>query len=404
MFPACRIQPVSTHRFACLVAILLLAGHTHLASQNRSQPGPFTFIAIGDAGYPGPILENTAHAAQRESSRLANIGDSLNALLFLGDNFYPNGLNIEKDQRETMVEQVIGPHRPLMNALGKKNVLAIAGNHDYYCAMLGPAPYGRCFSGNFYESEIPEWTYHFAGPSSVRYATHSGATDSIELLLFDSALLLNSDRSEWQPYLDSMETVLRRSAENADVQWRLLFIHHSPYSVGKHAGYKVWDADAGQVAFTSNCIEEGDDPFKYPERLAGYHEDNCDPVYREYRDSLFAIIQRSGATVQAMFAGHDHNLQMLNDPARQTPPRIFVVSGAGSKQDKVRSSLPPFIFTHPHNTPEQKGRSAYGFVAGQVRGEQLHLWFVDGRDGSRLKMGEASEFVINRSGTLVETR
>lgn len=402
MFSARRIPRLPMKHSAFCAVIFFIAVHAHLAAQNHA--GQFTFMAIGDAGYPGRILENTADAAKHESGRLANSGDSLNVLLFLGDNFYPNGLNIGKDERESMIEQVIGPHRRLMNTLGRDNVLAIAGNHDYYCAMLGPAPYGRCFSGNLYEAELPEWTYHFAYPTSVRYATSQGSADSVELLLFDSAILLNSDRSEWGPYLDSLETLLRSSAGNAAVKWRLLFIHHSPYSVGKHGGYKIWDADEQHVTFTSNCIEEGDDPFKYPERLAGYHEDNCDPVYREYSDSLFAIIQRSGAMVQAMFAGHDHNLQLLHDPARQTSPRIFVVSGAGSKQDRVRSPLPPFIFTHPHNTPEQKGKSAYGFVAGQIRDEQLHLWFVDGRDGSRLKMGDVSEFVVNTSGTLVETR
>lgn len=368
-----------------------------------SRPG-FTFFAVGDAGKPGALLGGTAIAMREEAERLRAEGDPLEAVIFLGDNFYPNGLNLEEKERSELIEEVMGPHRPLLLPLGRENVHAIAGNHDYYCATLGPAPYGTCFAGNEYERMLPEWTYYDNYPASVRYAVSPGSADSVELFFFDSAILLQSDPSGWSPRLDSLARLLEASARNRSVGWRLFFAHHSPYSVGAHGGYRKWDPERQEVTYVGNCIEQGDDPFKYAEELAGYHEDVCRPLYQAYKDSLFAIVRRSGTTIQAMFAGHDHTLQLLNYPERGESPSVFVVSGAGSKQDYVRSPLPPSIYTHPFNDPAHKGKSAGGFAGGRIEGDRLHLWFTNGDGGERLDMGGMKDFYIDRDGLLVGTR
>lgn len=391
-------------RFGAGLTILFVAALSATAQPERSAAG-FTFFAVGDAGKPGSLLTGTAQAMQKEAQGLNVEKDQLDALIFLGDNFYPNGLNLEKEEREALIEEVIGPHRPLLNSLGRKNVHSIAGNHDYYCATLGPAPYGTCFSGNRYEAMIPEWTYYDGYPRSVRYAISAGSSDSVELFFFDSAILLQSDQSEWRPVLDSLTRLLAASSYRRSVRWRLFFAHHSPYSVGAHGGYRKWDSERKEVTYIGNCIEEGDDPFKYAEQLAEYHEDVCRPRYQAYKDSLFAIVRRSGVLIQAMFAGHDHTLQLLNYPERESSPKLFIVSGAGSKQEYVRSPLPPSIYTHPFNDQEHKGESAGGFMAGRIEGDQLHLWFVNGETGERLDMGGGTkDFFVDRNGSLVQTR
>lgn len=341
---------------------------------------------------------------QATASTLERGRDTLRTLFFLGDNFYPNGLNQDEDVRTELITQVLGPHRPLMERLGSEHVLAIAGNHDYYCSMLGPLPYGSCLAGNGREAEIPYWSYHFAWPASVRYPVAPGSADSVELLIFDSALPLTREYEDMGPYLDSLERLFRASVNRPGVTWRLFFAHHSPYSVGEHAGYRIWDGTLLSVGYRGNCIEEGDDPFKYAERLADYHEDICAPLYTAYKDSLFAVIERTGIVIQAAFAGHDHSLQLLYNRDRGKPPYVYVVSGAGSKTGKVRSPLPGSIYTHPLNTPEHKGESAYGFAVCRVSEDRLRIHFVNGETGEILEMGGATEFVVDRSGSLVETR
>lgn len=384
----------------CLTLLLSAAATVTAPAQQRG----FTFFAVGDAGHPGPILTMTAAAMAKHAAELTASGDRLEAVLFLGDNVYPNGLNREPEERSRLIQEVVGPHRPLLAQVGKGNVHTVAGNHDYYCGVLGPAPYGTCHAGNRYESLIPDWTYYSGMPASVRYATSAGGRDSIELFIFDSAILLQRPLAEWRSYLDSLSSLLAASARNGSVRWRLILAHHSPYSVGAHGGYRGWDPERMEVLYVGSCIHEGDDPFKYVERLAGYHEDVCDPTYQKYKDSLFAVIDGSGVTIQAMFAGHDHTLQLLNHRSRAGSPKIFVVSGAGSKQDYVRSPLRGSIYSHPYNDPHHKGESAFGFMTGRIEGDRLHLWFINGEDGELLDMGGATDFYIAEDGSLAEAR
>ena len=392
-----------------LIVVILLTG-AGLQASAQQPDNRFTFVAIGDAGYPGPILEQNAAELRSIVESYQQKQTPLDALVFLGDNFYPTGLNHDSTERERLLDQVLGPHAVTFLSLGNKNVHALPGNHDYYCETLGPVPYGTCNTGNIYEAAIPFWTYYLDRPGAKRYAVYEGSPDSIELFFINSSHFLVHDIELWQPYLEECEQRLEASAKNTSVKWRLLFVHHSPYSVGPHGGYRVWNKKEKRVLFRGCCVEDGHDPVKYIKRLAGYHEDNCDPIYVAYRDSIFNIIARTEATVHATFAGHEHSLQLLAQ--RDRPPGIpgvYVVSGAGSKQTavaspRVDSSTGKHIYTHPQNNEELKGKSIYGFVAGTIEEGRLKLWFIDGASGKKADMGGASDFFIDRSGNLVETR
>ena len=297
-----------------------------------------------------------------------------------------------------------------MLKLGKENVHAVPGNHDYYCAALGPIPYGKCKDGNSFELALPIWTYYLNFPGSKRYPTYKGSRDSVELIFLNSAFLLIHNEDLWEPQLDSLERLLYASAADSSVKWRMMFMHHSPFSAGDHGGYSVWSRQKQRAVFRDCLVDEGDNPAKLIERLAGYHEDNCDPHYKNYVDSLFQIIVRTGATVQATFAGHDHSLQLLSQRKRPPgTPGVFVVSGAGAKQTRVASprsdtTVGLNIYTHPINNNLYRGASIYGFVTGKIEEDRLKLWFIDGATSKTADMGGASEFFIDSTGTLVEAR
>ena len=399
---------VSTFRELSLLWILFIG--VSIQTKTQSVEDPFTFVAIGDAGYPGVILEQNATTLRSLSKEYQENNSPLDALVFLGDNFYPIGLNHDSTERERLLDKVLRPHAGTLISLGQENVHAVPGNHDYYCATLGPIPYGTCNTGNTYEAAIPFWTYHLEQPGSARYAVSSESSDSIELIFINSCHFLLNETNLWKGYLDTVEQILEASKRNTAVKWRLLFAHHSPFSVGPHGGYRTWNKAQKKVTYRGCCVEDGEDPIKYVERLAGYHEDNCDPVYVAYRDSLFNVIARTKATVHATFAGHDHSLQLLAQRDRPLGiPGVFIISGAGSKQTRVGSprtdpSVGMSIYSHPQNNEQQQGKSIYGFVAGTVEEDRLKLWFVDGATGKKADMGDASEFFIDSSGTLVETR
>ncbi|MBS1913641.1 MAG: metallophosphoesterase [Bacteroidetes bacterium] len=370
------------------------------------QSHAFSFVVIGDAGEPGPYLTSTAKWMMNETNRLDAAGAPVGLLLFLGDNFYPNGLNHDRQSaRDALVRSVLGPHRNLMAHLGRDRVQAVAGNHDYYCGTTFKIPYGTCDRGNQYEAALPGWTYHYRYPALLRYAVADGARDSADIILFDSALLLTQEPATWRPLLDSLERLLRRSAASPGVIWRFIAAHHSPYSVGEHGGYRLWSSDRKRVSYLGNCFEEKQDPAKYVEELIS-EQDNCTHRYRAYSDSLFAVIGRSGAHVQMMMAGHDHSLQLLNYPERNGPsaPKVFMISGAGSKQGRVKTGAAPGEYTHPLNTEAERGRSAPGFTVCTFEGNTLSIRFIDGRSGEQLSMSGATRFTLDRSGVLTAGR
>lgn len=354
--------------------------------------GPLTFAAIGDIGEAGDVLSANARAITDLAS---STGDQrLGLLFFLGDNFYPIGLNHSPDRQSELINECLAPFRPAMELLGRHNVHGIAGNHDYYCEELGPIPLGTCIQGNMREMSIPWWVYHMIWPTSIRRSVMSGSIDSVEFILFDSALLLTTDQRAWKPVLDSLGELLRLSATAPGIRWRIILAHHSPVSVGEHGGWRRWDKSRRRVEWVGNCADDGMDPRKYVEELIS-SQDNCAEKYRAYSDSLTAIVRRSGATVQLLVAGHDHSLQFL-DAGPERHPRLMAISGAGAERSRVRNASPPHIWTHPLESDE--GRSIGGFLVGRFDGGRLTIHFVGGEDGRTVEMGGATSFVIDVAG------
>jgi hypothetical protein len=372
-------------------------------SSLRAQvPPPFSFVAIGDGGEPGTDLENNAASMGKLSDSLTKAGRPLGLLLFLGDNFYPNGLNRSAPDRERLLREVLGPLRPVMEPLGRGGVHAIAGNHDYYCRTINGIPFNTCIRGNEFEDSIPLWSYHYYFPVLLRRPLAEGGGDSVDLILFDSAYLIAQPEVTWKPVLDSLERLLRRSAAAPGVKWRLFMAHHSPYSVGDHGGWRRWIPAEKHVGYIGNCIGERQDPFRYAQEYFS-QQDNCAPRYRHYTDSLMSIVSRSGAPIQALIAGHDHSLQLLYYPERNCSicPKVFVISGAGSKRQRVKSPSPPSEYTHPLNDDAERGASAGGFLYGSFEGGRLLLTFIDGATGRPLDMGNGvTRFAITESGSL----
>ncbi len=379
---------------------------TFLPAPIASSPGgpaPLTVFFLGDQGAPGEILSSNGAILDRQTAELERVGRGASLLCFLGDNFYPIGLNVSDSlERRALLDSVMAPLRPALNRLGPQNVHAIPGNHDYYCVAINNIPLGFCLKGNYREQQLPEWTYHLYWPSSIRRPIAVGSRDSVEIIFFDSSALLDIGLKNWRPILEELEALLKRSAAAPSVKYRIITAHHSPRSIGEHAGWRLWVANQREIYYMGNCWQEGHDPIKYVYQVFS-NQDNCNGPYREYTDSLAAVIERSGARVQAFFAGHDHSLQLLYRPDAKSDllPKVYVISGAASKRTPVRSSHPPYNFSHPVDNDVEKGRSAGGFSLVSFDGGLMHIWFIDAQTGKPLDMGGGiTEFVVDRNGDL----
>lgn len=195
-------------------------------------------LAVGDMGDSGSQAEAVAEMA----TRIHDTGP-VDTLLLLGDNVYPDG------DPTRIPETVLAPYAEVLD---DAELLAVVGNHD----VLG----GR-----------GEEHMEALGQPGTRWAVEQG--DTIIVGLDSNELLTNgSDQVEW----------LERTLEDTEATWRIVAVHHPPYS-------------------------------------AGYQGSSL-----EVREKIGPILERHG--VQLVLSGHDHDYQRS-----ETVDGVnYMVSGSGS--------------------------------------------------------------------------
>lgn len=375
----------------------------------RFQPtqADFSFVAIGDTGEKGDILKHNA-AVMRKMYR----EDKFEALIFLGDNFYPTGLNIPRKEVPKKVKSLLRPFHEVMTGLGRPHVHAIAGNHDYYAFLavdfslplgiysIQTGPYGISDLGNQRADTIRTWTYHRGLPRTVLYGPD---TNKIQMIFFDSARLLRTDSTRWQPALDSLYQVLVAYQQDEHINWRVLFAHNPFHSLGPHGGYRHWDEETNSVPYLNLCDRDSSALTSLLNQFDP--EDTCAPRYQAYIRAVQSIIARSGLTVHAIVSGHEHVLQLAYKNAGN--PGVHVISGAGAKANRVKASDPQrqeFTWWKKFDSDDElkkKGITKHGFVRFGLKGPHLELRFFDGETGEVLAAdGDKKIFVINRAGEL----
>ncbi|MBX2992278.1 MAG: metallophosphoesterase [Bacteroidetes bacterium] len=397
---------------------LFLIGATALSCSHQrdihesAEGRPLTVIAIGDAGEPGSVLRDNAKLVDNMYSGRHSAGLP-DAMFFLGDNFYPTGLNVPADEVDKKIKKTLGPFRETFEFLGKENVHAVAGNHDYYARNaieksllfglidISAGPVGLSDRGNQRASEIEWWTYHRNMPAEVVYPSRRGGQDSVQFIIFDSALPLRTDISTWKPALDSLRRMLATSATRPGIVWRILIQHHPWYSVGDHGGYSVWDDEENAITYLSNCDKDSNAVRWFMNTIDP--EDVCAEKYQAMLNALRSVILAGGVKIHLTLTGHDHTLQLLSYPddgSCSSCPKVHVVSGAGSEMKQVKSPLPPREFTASQR--DKKGESRGGFAQLRFENDRLRIVFFDGQNGQMIDMGGGKrEFWIDKEGRLL---
>jgi hypothetical protein len=266
------------------IALVIAAGLGGVLWLEAQPPPPgadlpgFSFFALGDTGKPpdwrGPFSPalRVARAVVREDRRAA-----VDALVPLGDNFYPSGLH-ENELAEQLEENLVGPYcrfvelsplgsRMLGSACDDQGaarhgipIIAVLGNHDLKTPQGAALPIER----------LPGLVSNWCMPAE---ASALDLAPGLSLITLDSEAIAGGGE------LRAFRTALQR----ARGPWRL-GAAHQPI------------VDAG----------DGSDS--------------------DYSLRMHEAIARAGAPVQIFFAGHVHSLQVLRGAGATLP----VVSGSGS--------------------------------------------------------------------------
>ena len=144
------------------------------------------FAAVGDIGYAGGRLDATADAVTRAHSL-----NRFDALLALGDNVYREG------DPAGLQATLFGPFAPVLR---DARLLAIVGNHDVLDGHR--------------EAQIER--LGMAGP------WWSATVGPVLVVGLDSTQPANEEQRAW----------LERTLSQATQPWRVVLLHHPPYSSG----------------------------------------------------------------------------------------------------------------------------------------------------------------------------
>lgn len=277
-----------SHGFALLLALALCSG---CGPGPGAEPIAFSLLAIGDAGAPPQAAVD--YARMREVARAMadeDIERPVDALVFLGDNFYPSGLRsaelaerISANLTQPFCRFIepgpqLAPTDPTCDrAPAAVPILAVLGNHDYHSDE----------SPGLQRDTVPEFIANWHMPQGLVATREFPA--GVSLILFDAeAIAAGADVG---PLVDA----LRGSVG----PWRIL-VGHRPIA-------------------TLGSADERESQASYSAAIRG-------------------ALTRSGVDVQLVLAGHEHRLAILQ---MQAPaPALHAISGGGSERRKRRGDEP----------------------------------------------------------------
>ncbi len=279
---------------ASLAAALLLAcsAPPDACSEPEAENVAVSLLALGDTGQPVPAIAWLA--GQRRVGRAletAHRERPAQALVLLGDLFYPDGLTADQ-LVPRLRENLVAPYcrflaltprgrRELGDACPEPYregapvpVYAVLGNHD----VEEPT------SARVERELIPELIDHWRMPHAAHAYELAGG---VSLIAFQSNPVIEGGDA------DAFENALRESKG----PWRVVIAHH-------------------------------------PIVNAGHEPNRTFPKHREYARRIVEIIARSGVSVHLFLSGHEHTLQALRGPGAA----LHVVSGAGSQARDIRAT------------------------------------------------------------------
>ena len=297
----------------------------------------FRVVLVGDAGAPeadDPLLATLRHHAHAAGEN--------SAVVFLGDNVYPDGLEAEGDpgraESEARLQAQIDA---VAGAPGR--VVFVPGNHDWKHSAPGGLEQVRRQEA-FVEAALGPGTFlpsnGFPGPVAV------DLTDDLRLLAIDTEWWLArheraagvDDEAEASVGTDDdFLFALKDAVDRAGSRRVLVVGHHPILSEGDHSGA----VPPGRHLFPLLAAH----PKAYVplpflgslyigiKRFQG--EDRQDlghPRYRALRAGLAEVFAPAEGLIYA--AGHDHSLQYIEALGSRTAVRQLI-SGSGSEGDFV---------------------------------------------------------------------
>ena len=296
--------------------------------QEKEQPIYSVFL-VGDAGEPGenPVLDLL-------KIELDKVGDR-GAVLFLGDNIYPQGMPPKGHRLRPEAEIAIdGQINAVKDFQGKK--FFVPGNHDW--AQGRPDGFDWLkIQEKYVEDKLDSqdvWIPTRGCPGPVEIDLN----ENITLIVVDTQWFLHrgdkpAEGSDCEAItivdvMANFQDALKRNAHKKVI----VASHHPKYTYGIHGG--VFSLKDHIFPLTASSRTKNlyiplpvlGSIYPLYRKWFGNIQDTAHPVYRQFRDAMVSLMKNHPDIVDV--AGHEHALQHIKKEGID-----FVVSGSGSKNN-----------------------------------------------------------------------
>ena len=266
------LQLAAAGAFAVTSDWLHLAGSSAgalAATTAGSHDDTLRFIVFGDHGSGNKVQrEDAAGMAAYAAARKA-AGQAVAFALVVGDNFYDSGVQSVSDpQWETKFEKMYDPEQ--LNF----PFYAVLGNHDWKGKPSAQIAYAASNPGTRWRMDNFYYRRTMGGSAERPLA---------EFFFIDTNLWFPGNQS--LPIGNQQLIWLEAGLKASKARWRFIVCHHPPFPDGDHALEKE-----------TTIVRE-----------------TLTPIYTKY-------------AVDAVFSGHDHDLQRAEIPGIKS---LFLVSGSG---------------------------------------------------------------------------
>ncbi|MCW9708999.1 metallophosphoesterase [Fodinibius salsisoli] len=330
-----------------------------------------SIFLVGDTG--APEKEGALNVLSSLHVQLQAAGDS-SAVIFLGDNIYPDGMPPEPHEARARAEASMKPALDMLTNY-RGQAYFIPGNHDWRYGRQGVQAQEQFVEnyGNQKVQFLPDNGCPGPNGFSVGNDWFVIALDSEWWINRSEAA--NNDLTDCsaRTKTDVIDQVEHLVEENSDKKMLLAF-HHPLYSNGNHGGYySVKD----HLFPLTNLVDQLYLPLPvlgslYPlsRKLGASGQDVSNKRYRLFKKEILEAIEDH--EVNFLASGHEHNLSFYTkekENIAKEGTNYFIVSGSGSKRSYARRGFgAQFVYS-------QKGfTKLVSYVDGSV---DIEFWIPD---------------------------
>ncbi|MGM0739118.1 MAG: metallophosphoesterase [Bacteroidota bacterium] len=306
-------------------------------SDAHQHPDSYTYslFLVGDAG--DATLDPLSGTLRAMSKKLAEV-DTSGAVVFLGDNIYPDGLPPEDSGRRPEIDERLLAQIEIVKDFAGP-VYFIPGNHDWASSGKDGLEYIRR-QEDFVEEHMDRGNTFlpdngYPGPVSVTLVNKDetpGMDYSIGLILMDTHWWIHPHEKpmpEGAETEDQAKEIVLNNLTEQMQQFKddeLVFsAHHPLYSFGRHGSKFPLKTHLVPPIFGS--------AYALYRNIWGYPQDISHKHYSRMKEGILEAASENRSTI--FTAGHEHSLSFI--PVEENGKQFHqIVSGSGTRYSYVR--------------------------------------------------------------------